>query len=248
MRDNSEWDWYDERPRRQEVRRVYMIGSPPGGDIFRHRGDKFTFSNTEIQHLAVAYVVLVTCFAVALGGGGLLFGYFSIQGIMFMFPIALIAVALGFILHEVSHKFAAQHYGSWSEFRYDERGLMKALGIAVMVGFIWAAPGATWFSGHVTKRENGIISLAGPACNMAIASAFLPFVFLLPVGSLIWYYMTFIGLIIAFLGAFNMIPISPLDGSKILKWNIGIFIIIIIAAIALAVFFWLSLFTTLIFS
>ena len=116
-----------------------------------------------------------------------------------------------------------------------------ALGIAIMVGFIWAAPGATWFSGNVTKRENGIISLAGPASNMAIASTFLPFMFILPVGSFLWVSVVYIGFIIAFLGAFNMLPIYPLDGSKILKWNIGIFILAIVGAIALGVFYYLAL-------
>lgn len=242
--DDYDYGYYD-RPGRgdYEVRRVYMIGRPPPMyDLRPPGGSKFSFSQTELRHLAVAYLVLVACFTIVLstGFGGLMFGFISTGLFIIMLPVSLIAVGLGFILHEVAHKFTAQHYGCWSEFRYDERGLMMGLFISAIIGFVWAAPGATWISGHVTKRENGIISLAGPAINMIISICLIPVVIVLPI-TIFTYYLILSGWIIAFLAVFNLIPIPPLDGSKIWKWNPGIYILSMVVAIGILAFYWFGL-------
>jgi Zn-dependent protease len=239
MWDDDYDDEYYDRPGRYEVRKVYLI-DPRGHDLHRPPGNKFTFSQTELQHLAVAYFVLVICFAIVLstGFGGLFFGGFDILIFIYIaLPVSLIAVGLGFILHEIAHKFAAQRYGCWSEFRYDPRGLMWALGLSIVIGLVWAAPGATWFSGRVTKKENAIISLAGPGVNMTIAIILIPFIFLIPLG-FFSIYLFYSGWIIAFLAVFNLLPIPPLDGSKIWKWNLGIYIFIFAIAIAILAFYW----------
>ena len=235
-------DWYHERPN-YEVRRVYMIGEPPPRYDLRPPGES-RFSQTELEHLGVAYFVLVLCFAIVLstGFGGLVFGGLNIEVFIYVaLPISLIAVGLGFILHEVAHKFAAQRFGCWSEFRYDKRGLMWALFFSLFIGIVWAAPGATWFSGRVTKKENAIISLAGPGVNMTIAIIIVGMIFILPI-SILSVYLFWSGWIIAFLAVFNLLPIPPLDGSKIWKWNIGVYILALGAAIALLAFYWINLF------
>ena len=253
MWDDDYDDYSYERPERYEVRRVYLVAPPREPQFYRRGGKEFRFSPTEIRHLAVAYFVLVVCFAVALsvGFGGILFGLaypeYFIARVTFMFPISLVAVGLGFILHEVAHKFAAQHYGCWSEFRYDSRGLMMALVFSLIIGFVYAAPGATWFSGHVTRRENGIISLAGPGVNMSIAAIFIIACFVIPLDSIMWWSAGYIGFIIAFLAVFNLLPINPLDGSKVVQWNIGIYILVFAVSIIMVGFFYIALFTTLIF-
>jgi Zn-dependent protease len=241
----DDYEYYDHERQPQVERRVYIIGQPPPTyDLRPPRGDKFKFSPTEIQHLAVAYIVLVICFAVVLSTslGGLFFGSISIIWLLYVgLPVSLIAVGLGFILHEVAHKFAAQHYGCWSEFRYDGRGLMMALFFSIFLGVVWAAPGATWFSGHVTKKENGIISLAGPSVNMTIAVIIIPLIFIFPL-SLATVYLIYSGFIIAFLAVFNLLPISPLDGAKVWKWNPGIYISALIGAIAILAWYWMQMF------
>lgn len=231
-----------------EVRKVYVTRSPsfaePSGSI-SHSGpsDKFSFSQTELKHLGVAYIVLVLCFSIVLstGFGGILFGGFYLGLFIFMLPVSLIAVGLGFVLHEMAHKFTAQHYGCWSEFRYDQRGLMMALFISAVIGFVWAAPGVTYHSGRITSRQGGIISLAGPVTNMTIAGILLPMTFISQGNPILWYYIILSGFIIAFLGFFNLLPINPLDGSKVWRWDKGIYIISVVASLAILAFYYISL-------
>src|SRR5207244_13392669 len=77
------------------------------------------------------------------------------------FSSALVAVASGVGLHEISHKIVAQRYGHWAEFRYSLRGLAMSF-VFAFLGFLIGAPGATMVSGNVTRDQNGRISAAGP--------------------------------------------------------------------------------------
>jgi len=134
-----------------------------------------------------------------------------------IFLIALFSVGPGFVLHELSHKFVAEHYGFWAEFRMWPLGLVIALATSV-VGFIFAAPGATYISGtNISESENGVISIAGPLTNIGVGLVFLP---ILVLGSGVWEVLGFVGLYInMFLATFNMLPIMPLDGAKVFRWS-----------------------------
>ena len=89
------------------------------------------------------------------------------------------------MLHELAHKFTAMHYGYWAEFRKDNQMLLIAVVLAALAGVVFAAPGATVIYGdRIDKRENGLISAAGPATSLALALVFLV-LYLLALGSLI---------------------------------------------------------------
>jgi Zn-dependent protease len=254
MRDydyDYDYDYYERPPyddgSRYEVKKIYVLSRPREPDIFprRGRGGKFSTSGQELAHLGVAYIVLVICFSVAFssGIGGILMGFFSVSLFIWMLPMAFIAVFLGFILHEMAHKLTAQHYGHWSEFRYDGRGLAMALMFSVLIGIVYAAPGATWISGNITRRENGIISMAGPTINIITALIFLPITLILLFSANVWYFgATFIGFIVSFLALFNMLPFYPLDGSKIWQWNKGIYIVAIGISIVFTGFYYVAAF------
>ncbi|HIG93118.1 TPA: hypothetical protein HA234_02880 [Candidatus Woesearchaeota archaeon] len=119
-------------------------------------------------------------------------------------------------MHELSHKLVAQRYGCAAEFRAFDQMLFLALGLAFVIGFIFAAPGAVMISGMVTRKENGIISMAGPMMNFVLGLLFMGLTWVFPP----WASLFSVGFSInMWLGLFNMIPFGPLDGVKIFRWN-----------------------------
>lgn len=156
------------------------------------------------------------------------------------FGISLITVGIGFILHEMGHKFLAMKYGFWAEFRKDNVMLLIAVVLAALVGFVFAAPGATVIYSNsadgrgISREQNGKISAIGPAINLLLC---IPFALLLLLGTgtrspdSIITTIGIIGLRVnAMIAAFNMLPVSVLDGKKVLAWNKGAFVVMIVAA------------------
>ena len=102
------------------------------------------------------------------------------------------------------------------------------------IGFIFAAPGAVMISGQVTRRENGIISLAGPATNYVLAGLFAAATLLFPVLAGI---LTIGFHINAWLGLFNMIPFGNFDGLKIFHWSRAYWGLLVAVGIIFVFFF-----------
>ena len=194
------------------------------------------FSRTEIQHLLLAMGVLTLAFSFAFSGNSILFGFKNAQTLLFAIPIAFLGILTAFFVHELSHKFMAQKYGLWSEFRMYPRGLLLSLFFAVFTGFVFAAPGAVMFRGETRNFEIGRIAIAGPLANIVIAAITYPlYRFVFFEASFIGKILGFICLINALLGTFNLLPFGPLDGTKVIRWNgivwAALFIIAIIMMI-----------------
>ena len=105
-----------------------------------------------------------------------------------------------------------------------------------MVGFLFAAPGAVYVRGEINTEMNGKISLAGPVVNLVLGlMALVLSMFTEGRMSAILFLFAHLN---GFLAAFNMLPVPPLDGSKIFKWNPVIYVVAMAAAIALVVYTW----------
>jgi Zn-dependent protease len=177
-------------------------------------------------------------FFLSIHGGATFLAQLSVRGVSVVAALASLGVSLltvgtGFVLHELMHKFTAERYGFWAEFRMWPYGILLAL-VTSMVGFIFAAPGATYISGSsISSRENGIISLAGPVTNVVVGVFFLPFLLygqgvLRDLGSIGFSVNTFLAL-------FNMLPILPLDGAKVFGWNKPVWGVVFLPLLALLV-------------
>ena len=196
----------------------------------------FKFTGKEIRDLVISFIVIALGFSILYSNGD--FG-----AIPNIFPIVMIGVGAGFIFHELGHKFAAMHYGYWAEYQLWSTGLVIAL-LSSFFGFIFAAPGAVViYSNGMEEKINGIISLAGPIINIALGLIFLGGLYSL--GNVIYtetaallYLICLLGTRINFfLAAFNLLPIPPLDGSKVMSWSVPIWLIMFaISAILLIVF------------
>ncbi|MBI4147493.1 hypothetical protein HY494_02470 [Candidatus Woesearchaeota archaeon] len=180
---------------------------------------KISTSRTEIVDILKAWLALSLAFAFIYAGASVLGGdlnrIFSLDFVS-LFAISMFTAGLGFLLHELAHKLVAQHFGCVAEFRAWDQLLYLAVGLAVFIGFIFAAPGAVMISGMITRKENGLISVAGPATNYVLAMIFLVLPYLLPQ----WINVFAVGFSInIWLGLFNLIPFGPLDGKKVFYWN-----------------------------
>ncbi len=183
---------------------------------------KIKTSSLELTDIVKAWLAISFAFAVVLGGfslsSGRVYGIFSLTFLQF-FLMALLTAGLGFLLHELAHKFVAQRYGCVAEFRAFDQMIYLAVGLALLVGFIFAAPGAVMIHGMITRRENGLISAAGPLTNYVLGLVFLGLSSI--VASPLLTKSFLVGFQInMWLGLFNMIPFGNFDGIKIFHWNI----------------------------
>ena len=186
--------------RNEELKRKYFLG-------FHKKG----FSSIEIKHLFWSWLAISFAFANILKGEY----YPTFLG---SFIISAIAVGTGFLLHEMAHKFVSQKLHLRAEFRAFFPMLLLAV-VLSYTGFIFAAPGAVMIMGKPNKKQNGLISIAGPLTNLILAIIFFGLLFMnIQSGLLVKIF--FYGFIInVWLALFNLIPFAIFDGKKIFEWN-----------------------------
>lgn len=193
---------------------------------------KIRFGKTEIRHILIALAVLTFAFANVLTPiiGSQIEGDMIID-FLYALVLSLVVITAAFFTHEMAHKFVAQRYGAWAEFRIFPFGLLMAL-VFSFVGFIFAAPGAVYIQGVGNKKQNGLISIAGPAVNLILGVPFMVAALLLPISGILFTFLWLMGYINIFLAFFNLLPIPPLDGSKIYRWNPIIYVSTLAISIA----------------
>ena len=147
--------------------------------------------------------------------------------ILLLVLMCFVLVSVSFVAHEMGHRWFARKYGAWAEYRMFPLGLLVSLFTAFM-GILFAAPGAVVISGRIDTKQYGIISAAGPAVNLVLGAAFLA-VFHMTTGSVHVIAYLFASLNI-FLALFNLLPIPPLDGSKIMRWSTPALALMLICA------------------
>lgn len=143
------------------------------------------------------------------------------------FTFFLIAVCLLYsvIMHELAHGWAAYRMGDptakfMGRLTLNPVRHLDLIGTLMLFifGFGWAKPVPVNF-GNIAEKRKGLVlvSSAGITANFILAFVSIFLLKLMPSGSgpvqLLLFYTAQINIILA---AFNIIPIPPLDGSKIL--------------------------------
>jgi Zn-dependent protease len=149
----------------------------------------------------------------------------------FIFGLAALLVAID--IHEFSHAWAAEHLGDPTP-RLQGRLTLNPLAhldpigtiLIILVRFGWGKPVQfDPFNLRNPRRDAALISIAGPISNFltaAVCSVVLQLLFRIPLpGSLgILIASVFLQQIIimnVMLGVFNLVPIHPMDGFKIVE-------------------------------
>ncbi len=206
------------------------------------------FSQTEKRDLTIS-AILVILVGISLhaqwtGGFSIFAGIFVVYQFiasdLWWVPVTLISTfLLAYFIHEFAHKFTAQHYGMWAEFRMVNSGYYLSA-IAILFSIPIFGTGIVFTSGARNLDEEGKVNLAGPLSNFIIAL----FTTVIILGSALTAIMIPIGIIFiarnliilnATLALFNMIPLGPFDGATVRRWNQRIWLSVSIGLIILLI-------------
>jgi Zn-dependent protease len=179
------------------------------------------FSKTEILHLGIA-----TALVIAVG--------MSLYRFQLRWDFLTIFIS-AFVLHELAHKFLAQFYRAWAEFRVLFYGaVVTAIAALPFFPFKFIAPGAVMISGNLSINRYGRVSLIGPLTNIAMGTGFLCSYLALAVVVGSAHPILLVGARFnGFIAFFNMIPFMGLDGQKIFGWNKIVWVLTMAGAVGL---------------
>ncbi len=147
---------------------------------------------------------------------------------LFTNPFAFLIFAVGLVLaisiHEYAHAVAADRLGdptprSMGRLTLDPRAHLDPLGTLALLflGFGWGKPvGFDPYNLRSPRRDSAMIALAGPASNLLFAAILAIVVRLIPNAPLLIAIIAPLILMNITLAIFNLVPIFPLDGEKIL--------------------------------
>lgn len=144
-------------------------------------------------------------------------------------PILFFAVALALVIslsiHEFAHAYISMKLGDYTA-KYLGRVTLNPTAhldpvgtvLLLIAGFGWGKPVPfNPLNLKNPKRDAALISIAGPMSNFILAVVFSIFAHIFPQSSLLG---GFVYLVVYFnlaLGIFNLIPIHPLDGFKVVN-------------------------------
>lgn len=198
----------------------------------------------ELRDLIVSTIALGFAFTLAIFGGSDKFSYVLEPRFISAFLLTTVIVGLSLVAKEMSQKGTARALESHATYEMWSPGIIISI-LSSFLGIVFAAVGGMRLASEYTERagrwqinlspkQMGIIASIGPLMSLSIGMSLLMLSPVLPTFGL-ERNIYFIGAEInALIALFSMVPFGPVDGNKVLRWNITIWLFI--AGMSLAVF------------
>jgi Zn-dependent protease len=172
----------------------------------------------------LSWILGILSITIALGETQIVNLYF------YMSPI-FIGIIVGFISHEYMHRYLSRKYHMASRYTANVLGVLITL-ISSILPIKLLMPGyvKTWTLGPVSRKGLLYSVAGGPITNIVIAIALYIVSFGFPLYSA---FLKDIGWVNAYISTFNLIPIPPLDGEKILRLDIALWVFLFILSLSL---------------
>ncbi len=147
---------------------------------------------------------------------------------LFTSPLFFLVWAVGLVIaisvHEFAHAYLADRLGdptprSQGRLTLDPRSHLDPLGTValLLLGFGWGRPVVfDPYNLRSPRRDAGLIALAGPVSNIIVALVLTFLIRVFPLGFFLTSVLTLIIQMNIMLAVFNLVPVYPLDGEKIL--------------------------------
>ncbi len=192
---------------------------------------KFGFSMIEARHLVIS--------ALLVSGVGLSIAPASILRFLGSQPEVVIVLlsffTSSFLVHEIVHKFTAQRFGLWAEFRLTLWGALITLVSIISPFFKIISPGAVMIAGVADKETIGKTAVSGPLTNMVICVASFALTFIVSKTSPFFDVVLLVAIFNAFIAVLNLIPFGMFDGWKVFQWSKLVWALAFVSSIAIAV-------------
>ncbi|MEB2792887.1 MAG: M50 family metallopeptidase [Caldisphaeraceae archaeon] len=154
---------------------------------------------------------------------------FQLLDIGFYSSPIFIGILIGFISHEYMHRYVSRKYHMASIYTANVLGVVVTL-VSSLFPIKLLMPGyvRTWTLGPASRKGVLYSVASGPMINIAIAAVLFAFsLFYQPYS----FFLRGVAWINAYLSLFNLIPIPPLDGEKIIRLDLMLWIIMFVISL-----------------
>jgi len=204
----------------------------------------YEHSPDELRELIISTVALGFAFTLAIFGGNNKFTYVLEPTFIQHFIFTTVLVGLSLVAKEMAQKGTSRALESHATYRMWSPGIIVSV-LSSFLGIVFAAVGGMQISSENTERagrwqinlspkQMGIIASIGPLMSLAIGMSLLMLSPIVPSFGLERNLFVIGAEINAVLALFSMVPFGPVDGDKVLRWNVTIWLFI--GAMSLAVF------------
>lgn len=145
--------------------------------------------------------------------------------------LTIVPLLFSIVLHELAHGFVAYKFGditpkAMGRLTFNPIAHLDPLGTLLLfvIGLGWAKPVIVNLENIPNSTKQMLVALAGPLSNFLLALIFAGAIsilendFLFPPNHFVIIFFHMVVKINIGLGLFNLIPIPPMDGSRVVSW------------------------------